>query len=412
MFKVGGHTTLDDSFSANGDAIIFFDIPNGAVYHISDCTFIGYPRTPYQGGYAHNLSRAGIVFEKGLGTTPIYKATVANCYIENFSIAIHIENTAYGDIALTNLQGVGGWALIGVFGQFAQVRAVNCSWRPLVSGTYNGINGFAMADVGASNYTIDVYDSYYEPISANRIDGTYYGCTFDNFNKDAFSCGGSTTSFYNCTFNEVLGGPGVDFLFFGDTFQIFDNCTFNGANPGSNLDAKLSFETQVNKQLRIQNCVFNDCGLYVNGSTGDETIIDGCKFIYTSAIASLTIIGSGTQQIKIRNTDVFAFSTSSGTKLNNSASLSLVELSNSYIRNATVYTVFGQPFTMVNTTIQFDAAATPATEGFYGRFSDYVILSACTFISPTASAITLATPDLRNSCVTKINGTVASLANI
>ena len=412
MNRVGGHTPFDDTASSAGDAIIFYDIPNSAAYHISDCTFIGYPTTPYAGGYPHNLGRAGIVFEKGYGTNPAYTATVANCYLENFSNVIHVEQTAYGDISISNVIAIGGWALIFGAGQYFKIRAVNCSWRPLVAGNYNGINGFAMCDIGASDYTIDVYDSYYEPVSANRMDGTYYNCTFADFNKDNFQCGGTTQAFYNCTFKDIIAGPGADYLFFGDTFTIFDNCTFNGFNPGAGVDQKVSFAARGTTQLRMQNCVFNDCGLYLDGDATAETIIDGCKFNYTSAIASLTIVDSGTQIIKMRNSDVFADAASVGTKLNNSTSYSLVELSNSYVKNATVYTTYAEPFTMIGSTIEFDTAATPTAQGFYGRFADYVILSACTFISPTAVAITLATPDLRNSCVTRINGTVAPLANI
>lgn len=412
MKNVGGHTPLDDAASSAGDAVQFYDIPNGAVYRVTNSTFIGYPTTPYAGGYAHNLSRAGVVFELGNGVTPAFSGFVDNCYFDGFSIVVHVELTAYADINVSNVTAINGWALIGGFGQYFKVRADNCSWRPLVSGDYNGINGFSMTDIGASEYTIDVYNSYYEPVSANRMDGTYYNCTFADFSKDNFQCGGSTKAFYSCTFKDVIGGPSSDYLFFGDTFTIFDNCTFNGFNAGSGADYKLSFSTRGTTQLRLQNCVFNDCGVYVDGDATAETIIDGCKFLYTAPISSLTIIDSGVQIIKIYNSDIRAAAASNNTKLNNSVSLSLVELVNSYVRNATAYTSYAQAFRMLGTTIEFDTAATPTAQGFYGRFSDYVVMSACQFVSPTASAITLATPDLRNSSITKINGTVSPLANI
>lgn len=412
MKKVGGHTPLDDGASSAGDAIQFYDIPNGAVYRVANSTFIGYPTTPYAGGYFHNLGRAGVVFELGNGVNPAFSGFVDNCYFDGFSIVVHVELTAYADINVSNVTAINGWALVGGFGQYFKVRADNCSWRPLVSGNYNGINGFAMTDVGASNFTIDMYDSYYEPVSANRMDGTYYNCTFADFSKDNFQCGGSTKAFYNCTFKDVIGGPASDYLFFGDTFTIFENCIFNGFNAGSGVDQKVAFTSRGSTQLRIQNCIFNDCGLYLDGGAAAETIIDGCKFNYTSAIASLTIIASGTQKIKVRNSDISAFSTSVGTKLNNSASLSLIELLNSFIKNATVYTVSAQPFTMLGSTIEFEATATPTAQGFYGRFSDYVIVSACTFVQPTATPITLTAPDLRNSSVLKTAGVVSPLANI
>jgi hypothetical protein len=412
MKKVGGHTPLDDGASSAGDAVQFYDIPNGAVYRVTDSTFIGYPTTPYAGGYPHNLGRAGVVFELGNGVTPAFSGFVDNCYFDGFSIVVHVELTAYADVTVSNVTAINGWALVGGFGQYFRVRADTCSWRPLVSGDYNGINGFAMCDVGSSNFIVDVYDSYYAPVSANRIDGTYYNCFFDDFSKDNFQCGGTTTAFYNCTFNNVVGGPGANYLFFGSTFQIFDSCTFNGFNPGTSQDFKVSFVSRGSTQLRIQDSVFNNCGLYMDGSATGETVVDRCRFNYTFAIASLTIVDSLTQTIRIRNSDVVAFSTSNGTKLNNSGALSLIELSNSTVKNATVYTTNAQPFTMINSTIEFDTAATPTAQGFFGRSSDYVIVSACTFVQPTATAITLATPDLRNSSVKKVSGTVTALANI
>jgi hypothetical protein len=413
MKEVGGHTLLDDAGSANGDALQFYNIPNGAAYHVSNCTFIGYPTSPYQGGYPHNLSRAGVVFELGNGTTPSFKATVDNCYFDGFSIVVHVELAAYADISVSNVVAKNGWALIGGFGSLFKVRVDNCSWDPLVSGNYNGINGFTMTDVGATSYTIDVYNSYYRPVSANRLDGTFYGCTFDNFDRNYFKAGGTTKAFYDCTFNGVVGGPGADYLFFGDSYQIFDACTFNGALPGSGIDFKLSFTSRGTSPLRITNCVFNDCGLYVDGGSGTVFVLDGCQFKYTAPITSLTILNyGGTVNGYIRNSQFYASGTSSGTKLNSSVVGTVHELSNCYVKNATVYTAYAQPFTMLGSTIEFDSTATPTAEGFFGRFSDYVIVSACTFVQPTATAITLATPNLRNSSVLKTSGTVAALANI
>lgn len=413
MKEVGGHTILDDSASANGDAIQFYDIPNGAAYHVANCTFIGYPTTPYQGGYPHNLSRAGIVFEFGNGINPSFKATVDNCYLDAFSNVIHVELTAYADISVSNVVAKNGWALIFGAGQFFKVRADNCSWEPLVSGTYNGINGFTMCDVGATNYTIDVYNSYYKPVSANRFDGTYYGCTFDNFSSAVIQAGGTTKAFYNCTFNGVSGGPISAYQFFGDTFQIFDGCTFNGATPGTDL--KLSFESRSTTPLRIMNCTFNDCGLWVNGGAGTAYVLDGCQFKYTAAIASLIIVNyGGTVNGYVRNCQVYAADLSSNTRFNSNSVGTLHELINTYIKNASVGTVYAQPFTMLGSTIEFSATATPVANGFYERFSDYVIVSACTFIQPTATPITVAVPDRRNSSVLKnvAAGTITALSNI
>jgi hypothetical protein len=410
MKEVGGHTLNDDAGSANGDAVQFFDIPNGAYYHVSGCTFIGYPTTPYQGGYAHNLSRAGVVFEDGNGVDPAFKATVDNCYFDGFSNVIHVELTAYADISISNIVAINGWSLIFGAGQYFKVRADNCSWNPIVSGNYNGINGFAMCDVGASNYDIKVYNSQYRPASANRIDGTYYGCTFDNFSKNTFACGGTTTAFYNCTFNNVVGGSGANYQFFGSTFQLFDGCIFNGNQAG--VDNKLSFDSRQLTTLRLLNCTFTNCGLWVTGTSGGVTIVNGCKFEYTQTIASLTIIDSLVQEIKLQNSEVLAAIGSNSTRLNSGDNKSLSLVENTYVRNATFFTSYINPFRAVASTFEFEATATPSGFGFFARFGDYVILSACAFISPTASAITLQTPDLRNSCVTRVNGTVTALANI
>lgn len=411
MKEVGGHTPLDNSASANGDAVQFYDIPNGAAYHVSNCTFIGYPTTPYQGGYPHNLSRAGIVFELGNGVNPAFKGTVDNCYFDGFSIVVHVELTAYADISVTNVLGISGWALVGGFGQFFKVRVDNCSWSPIVSGTYNGINGFVMCDIGASDFTLDICNSYYRPVSATRMDGTYYDCTFDDFSKDNFQCGGSTSAFYNCTFNGVEGsGGGADYLFFGDTFSLFEGCKFNAASAGNE---KVAFVSRATSPLRFIGCEFNDCGVYVDGSAGSSFSLDACQISYSAPVSSLVMLDyAGTVKAAVRNSQFYAASTSVNAKLNSSATGTLTEFSNSYVRNATVYTIFAQPFTMIGSTIEFEAAATPTAQGFFGRFSDYVIVSGCTFIQPTATPITLATPDLRNSSVLRTAGTVAPLANI
>lgn len=412
MKEVGGHVLLDDAGSANGDPIIFYDNPNGAVYRVADCTFIGYPTTPYQGGYPHNLSRAGVVFEAGNGVNPAFVGIVDNCYFDGFSIVVHCEHTAFSNITISNVTAINGWALFGGFGRYFRARIDNCSFKPIVSGAYNGINGFAMTDIGASDFSISVRDSYYRPVSANRMCGDYYSCVIDDFSHDNFACGGTTAAFYNCVFNGVDGGPTSDYQFFGGTYEVFDGCTFNGLEAGT--DYKLSFESRDASALKIFNCTFNDCGLWVNGSAGGETIIDGCDFNYTDSIASLTVVDSGTQTINIKNSRFIADDSSSGSKLNSSATGNLAELSNSYVKNLTAYTVNQKPSMLVNSRFEFASSATPTAQGFYGRFGDYVVENSCVFISPTGTPITLATPDRRVSSSTKdaSAGTVSGLSDI
>ena len=407
--RVGGHTPHDDTTSSSGDALYFAQIYNGCVFNISNCSFTGYPTTPYQGGYPSNLSRDGITFEFTVDTNPAYFANVSNCYFEGYQHVIHSEQHAYMHLNVVNVNAINGYSFMFFAGGLQTAILNNCTFSPNVSGNYNGVAGFSSYDISGGPYTLLADTIEHTPVSDNQIIGTFYDSTFNNMNYSNFAVGG-TGNFYNCTFNGIVGGlAGGHYQFFGNDFRIFDGCIFNGT-AGS--DYKLSFQSRGTSQLDIRNCNFNNCGFYADGSSGGTTVFNEATMIYTQPISNLTMIDSTTQIIRLKNSTFIAANGSNATKLNSSTNLSEVEISNSYVLNATFYTDYAKPATILGSTFEYESTATPTAQGFYGRYSDYVILSACTFISPTSSAITLATPDLRNSCVTKINGTVSALANI
>ena len=120
---------------------------------------------------------------------------------------------------------------------------------------------------------------------------------------------------------------------------------------------------RLTSSLLFKNCVFNDCGIYVDGGAGSSFEIDGCQTKYTESIASLIIVDYGSAVTgKIKNSSFYADAASSGSKLNASAHGTLVEFSNSYFKNASLYTNYAQPFTMIGSTIAFDSTATPTAE--------------------------------------------------
>ena len=409
--RVGGHSPADNSYSAAGDALYFGQIYNGSVFNISNCSFTGYPTTPSYGGYPNNLSRNGITFEFTVDTNPAYFANISNCYFNGYQHVIHSEQSAYAHINIVNTQAINGYSFCFVAGGYQTVNIDNCTWSPNVTGNYNGVAGFTSCDISGGPYNITVANSVHNPVSDTQILGNYSDCVFNGFSSTKFSasCVGYPV-FNNCIFNDVIGNNGSSYQFYGDNFRKFNNCIFNGNAAGT--DNKIALVARGTSQLEITNCKFVNCGLYVDGASGGVTILDACQINYTATIASLTIINNGTQEFKVRNCDFYAYTGSNGTYLNSSANFSISELLNSYVYNATVSCVYAQPFKMIGSTIQYESTATPTVNGFYCQFSNYLIVSGCAFVSPTASAITLGTPSLRNSSVTKINGTVASLANI
>lgn len=409
--RVGGHTPLDNQDSSAGDALYFSNIYNGAAFNISNCSFTGYPTTPSQGGYSNNLSRDGITFEFTVDTAPAYFANISDCYFNGYQHVLHVEQHAYANITVVNVNAINAYSFCFVAGADMTVNIDNCIFSPEVTGNYNGVAGFTTADLGTTNYNLYVSNSIHNPVSDTQIVGKYNNCVINNFSSTSFSSAANgVVEFDGCIFNGVVGKNNSSYQFYGDNYRKFDNCQFNGAAAGT--DNKIAISARGIDVLEFTNCKFTNCGLWVDGSSGGTTILNSCQINYTIPIANLIIINNETQEFKLRNCDIYAAVGSNGTYLNNSSNFAISTLENCYVLNATVSCSYGEPFTMMGTTLEFESTATPASVGFYSQYSDYLIVSGCTFISPTSTAITLGTPNARNSSVTKINGTVYALSNI
>jgi hypothetical protein len=205
-YMVGGHTPHDDTYSSSGDSLYFAQIYNGCVFNISNCSFTGYPTTPYQGGYPNNLSRDGITFEFTVDTNPAYFVNISDCFINGYQHAIHLEQHAYANVTIANTQAINGYSFCFLAGSYQIVNIDNCIFSPLVTGNYNGVAGFTTCDITGGPYKISVSNSIHNPVSDTQIVGKYNNCVINNCSYTAFSIAANGVSeFDGCVFNNIVG---------------------------------------------------------------------------------------------------------------------------------------------------------------------------------------------------------------
>jgi len=484
--RIGGHNIALNGNDSSGDALYFSQIREGAVLNITNCSFTGYPTTPSLGGYAHNLSRAGLVLEFTADTNPIYSVNVSNCYFNGYERTIHIEQASRGRLNMSNVVAENFYCFVYNYGSFESVQIDNCVSAPRVSGTTNGTAGFTayytdLAISSALPTFTKVANSIHFPINDTKLYGQFSNCDFVDVIQNPSSVVGEA-AFDSCRFVNLNVGNSLNYYFFGDGYTNFNNCYFKGRPNTANAAIGFSGATSA-AHLKFNGCLFENCGIFdfghgsvscdnssiayttedsfaatiaasddfvtatghnfINGDqvvftvlTGGaglstntayfvvtpqtnkfkvSTTLNGSPIDITSDYTAATVqranreIVSGGSPLYIRNSRIAAPATAWGNFV--CASRALL-VANSVIRNATIRTWFADPSIIGNTACEFASTATPAAAGFVDRFSDYVIYDNSTFVSPTATPITLAAADIRKSTRTIVNSVATLLADV